>query len=114
MNLRRLFKSDVVCVAFAVGETKTFTIDPNVQCVTFNRGEGGVECLPKPVYDELNNANSLLSSTAKTNVRALWKVDGNLKELECDLTKHDYREFVLVNAQANASSVLIERQFVLL
>ncbi|MFN8349424.1 MAG: hypothetical protein U0X91_30765 [Spirosomataceae bacterium] len=112
--MRQIFKSDVVSIAFAVGETKVFKVDPKVQCLTFNRGEGGVECLPKPVYDELNNANSPLSSTAKTNVRALWKVDGNLKELECDLTKHDYREFVLVNAQANASSVMIERQFILI
>lgn len=112
--MRRIFKSDVVAISLANGETKTFTVDPKVQHLTFLRGEGGVECLPKEVYDEINNANSVLSGTAKTNLRALWKVDGTTKELEFDLTKHDYREFVLVNSQANVSSVLIERQFVLI
>lgn len=112
--MKRIFSSDVTAVSLAVGETKIFKVDPKVTYLTFLRGEGGVECLPRPVYDEINNASSLLSSTAKTNLRALWKVDGTTKEMEFDLSKHDYREFVLVNAQANLSSVLIERQFVLI
>lgn len=111
--MKRFFKTDVLAISLAIGETKTFKVDPSVQCVTFNRAEGGIECLPREVYTELNNTSSVLSSTAKTNLRALWKIDGTTKELECDLTKHDYREFVLVNAQSNVSSVLIERQFVL-
>ena len=112
--MKRFFKSDILALAFAVGETKTITIDPAIQHLTFNRSEGGVECLPKPVFDELQNADSVLSSTGKTNLRALWKIDGTNKELEIDLTKHDYREFVLVNAQANVSSIVVERQFLLL
>lgn len=111
--MKRFFKTDVLAISLAIGETKTFKVDPSVQTLTFNRGEGGLQCLPLEVYAEINNTSSVLSSSAKNNLRALWKIDGTTTKLECSLLKHDYREFVLVNTQANVSSVLIERQFVL-
>lgn len=109
--MKRFFNADVVAVALAANEVRFFKIDPKISNLMFNWGAGAVECLPRPVYDELQKTE--LSSTAKTNLRALWKVDSNYKELEFDTSKFQYDEYVLVNPNASASAVLIERQFVL-
>lgn len=110
--MKRFFKADAVAVVLAANEELRFIVDPKIANLLFNFGSGAVECLPRPVYEELKK--DTLPANAKTAIRALWRVNSDYKELEFDTSKFWYDEYVLVNSNASESSVLIERQFALI